>query len=129
MAQRIKLDLDSTDSLDFEVTVSIPTPDGKPLRIPFTFRYRDRVDTAKLFDTFRERAEATPDETDAALAAIVTDALESDAEMLIDIASDWGIDLEWNRDNARKFCRRYAGAARAVLSEYRTALTQGRLGN
>ena len=129
MAQRIKLDLDSTDSLDFEVTVPIPTPDGKALKIPFTFKYRDRVQTAQLFDTFRERAEATSDDTDAALAAIVTDAIEADAEMLLDIASGWGIDLEWNRDNASKFCRRYAGAARAVLAEYRTALTQGRLGN
>lgn len=131
MAQRIKLDLDSTDSLDFEREVSIPTPDGRPLKLPITYRYRDRVGMAALFDGFAAAAKAANEQPDDTTnAAAVQAALDADVRTILDIATGWGLEgVPFDDANVRKLCIRYAGAATAILMDYRVSLTQGRLGN
>ena len=127
---RIKLDLDSTDSLDFTREVSIPTPDGRALKIPFTYRYRDRVAMAALFDGFAASAKADADQpADTSNAAAVQAALDADVRTVLDIATGWGLEAPFDEANVRKLCIRYAGAATAILMDYRVSLTQGRLGN
>jgi hypothetical protein len=145
--ERIKLDLDSTDDLDFEREVAIPTPDGRELLIPFIFKYRDRVAVAELFDGYNQAAQApavpaaparkprkAAAKPEAAaepptLAQAARDAIQADADTLLDCASGWGLDMPYSRDNVVRFVTRYPGAALAVVLDYRTSLTQGRLGN
>lgn len=130
MATRIKLDLDPSDNLDFERAVSIPTPTGKPLSITFTFKYRDRVAMARLFDEYlaRSGAEPVPDETPK-LADSVRAAIDTDVATIQDLAVGWNIDAPFDADNIAKLVRKYPGAALAIVSDYRVSLTQGRLGN
>ena len=129
-ATRIKLDLDSTDTLDFEREVSIPTPDGRELKIPFTYIYRDRVAMAELFDEFAQQAKDDADRGDAVNAEVARAVVESDVQTIMQIANGWGIEgVKFTAENIRKLCVRYAGAATAILLDYRVSLTQGRLGN
>lgn len=128
--QLIKLDLDSTDSLDFERQVSIPTPDGRDLKIPFIYRYRDRAAVAQLLDRYAERARAAQPADDATVTELLQQSLDFEVSALLDIATGWGLDgVPFNADNVRKLCMRYAGAANAVITDYRVSFTQGRLGN
>lgn len=151
MAQRIKLDLDATDSLDFEREVTLPTPNGKGQKVTFTFKYRNRQEVADLFDGFNRRAtaeaaaqaateaQAVADAQAAgqdAMAAVnfsiqgaVRDAIDDDVATVMDMVTGWNLEAEWSRDNVRKLLLRYAGAAVAIVSDYRVSLTQGRLGN
>ena len=138
--ERIKLDLDSTDDLDFEREIAIPTPDGRELLIPFTCKYRDRVAIAELFDTFSQvgdapkaaaaprkgRKAATPPPT---LGQGAVAAAQADADSIMKCFTGWGLDMPFNRDNVVKLVTRYPGATLALLLDYRVSLTQGRLGN
>lgn len=131
---KIKLDLDATDVITFERAVDIPTPDGRPLAITFTFTYRDREALAALFDAYRAKAEAatkarieaTDDES---VIEHVRAALVNDVATIMDIATGWNVDAPWNEEYVRKMCLRYAGAPMAIVSDYRVSLTEGRRGN
>jgi hypothetical protein len=92
MAQKIKLDLDSTDSLDFESTVDIPTPSGAPIKIPFTFVYRDRLQMAQLFDAFVAEAKAAEPAPDTTMVDAVDAAIGSDVAVIKRVATGWGLD-------------------------------------
>lgn len=151
MAQRIKLDLDATDNLDFAREVTLPTPDGKGLKVEFTFKYRDREAVGELFATYADqsgtdiqaRAEArakalaaaqqSGQDTTAAAAEFnrkaVAEVIDDDVATVLDMATGWNIDAPFNADNVRKLCTKYAGAAVAIVADYRISLTQGRLGN
>ncbi len=136
MATKIKLDLDATDVITFDRAVDIPTFDGRPLKITFTFTYRDREQVAALFDSYKKRSEDAAKARleqagadDESIMEIVRKTLADDVEMLMEIASGWNIDAPWNAESVRKMCLRYAGAATAIVTDYRISLTQGRLGN
>lgn len=136
MAQRIKLDLEPDDRITFDRAVDIPTPDGKGLKITFTFKHRDRQALAELFDGYITKARATTEQrteqrADAAplLADDTRTAIDNDVATLIDVATGWNVDAPFDSDNLRKLCTKFAGAAMAIVSDYRVSLTQGRLGN
>ena len=127
---KIKLDLEPSDSLTYEHAVDIPTPDGKGLKVTFTFKYRDREGIAKLFDGYHEKSRAISEGEDTRTTdEAVRQAIGNDVETLLDIAEGWNIDAPFNTENLRKMCTKYAGAAMAVVTDYRISLTQGRLGN
>ena len=131
---KIKLDLDATDVITFERAVDIPTPDARGLKITFTFTYRDREAIATLFDGYKAKAEAAAQarasaSDDESIVETVRTSLKNDVDVIMDIASGWNVDAPWSEEYVRKMCLRYAGAAMAIVSDYRVSLTQGRLGN
>ena len=142
----IKLDLDSpSDDISFDGTVRIPTPDGSELLVPFIFRYRDREETAALFDEFiaRDRARAAQRERAAAEAAgepvepdektlkqYAVEATQRDVDATLKIAKGWDVEgREFGAEQLTKFFRRYPGAYGAIVTHWRLSLTEGRLGN
>ncbi|RTL09098.1 MAG: hypothetical protein EKK62_03945 [Acidimicrobiia bacterium] len=143
----IKLDLDSpSDDIAFDGVVRIPTPDGAELLVPFVFRYRDREETAALFDEFiaRDRARAAQRERAAAEASgaqpqepdektlrqYAIEATERDVEATLKIAKGWGVEgREFGAEQLAKFFRRFPGAYGAIVTHWRLSLTEGRLGN
>lgn len=129
MAQRIKLDLESGDTLDFDRAVDIPTPNGKPLKVTFTFKYRDRKAMAALLDSYMDRAKNQAQGDEKPSAELVAAAISADVEAIQDIATGWNIDAPFDAENLRKLCTKYAGAALAIVTDYRVSLTHGRLGN
>lgn len=153
MAQKIKIDLDPQGPITFKRTVAIPTPDGKPLKIEFDFKYRDREEMAAMTERYMEKArEELPsllaeqkEQKDAAAAAEATgyvyippmpklvdgvdEAIRNDVETVMDCASGWNVDAPFDAETLTKFFRRYAKAAVTIASDYRVSMTEGRLGN
>lgn len=127
---KIKLDLESTDTLTFDRTIPIPTPDGKNLKITFTFKYRDREQVARFFDTYREDLSAFADvESDGNMADRVLEYMEFELRTIMEIACGWNIEAPWEAANVRKLLVKYAGSGNAILGDYRVSLLQGRVGN
>lgn len=136
---KIKIDLNPTGPITFERVVEIPTPSGKPVKLPLTFKHRTREQMAALMDTYRQRAKETVEEPAASedseeatadYLASVRRAMDSDVEAIMDVVVGWGIDgAEFTHENVLKFISLYPGAALAIISDYRVGMTQGRLGN
>jgi hypothetical protein len=149
---KIKLDLDAEDNLDFDRPVAIPQPTARkdPLRVTFTFKWRNRRDVAALFDGYIERARALakaaeeraaaraaaeeagqplPDEPGKSMMQLADEGIARDIEVLKDIATAWNIDAPFDDEHLAKFFRKYPGAGSAIANDYRVSLTEGRLGN
>lgn len=153
MAGKIKLDLDPKEPITYEREVSIPTPSGEALKVPFTFRHRTRKEMAALADVhvqrqreqwqelqaeaLRERQEREEAEKAGKTylppfkpaASLIDQALKDDAQAILDIAIGWGLAYDFNLDNVVKFLSLYAGAANVISADYRKSMTEGRLGN
>lgn len=133
---KVKLNLDPTDRITFDRIVLIPTPEGKPLKLPVTYKHRTREQVAELFDGYvdkaRKAAEAASieDKPSRQMADGVDDAVHRDIEAVKDVATDWGVEgYAFNDQNLGKFFRLYPGAASAIVTDYRISVTEGRLGN
>jgi Phage tail assembly chaperone len=140
---KVRLDLDPKEQLTFSRAVSIPTPDGKPLKITFEFRYRDRVEMADMMERHaavareqydllkgREQAIGQSGMQSEEVEKLVLAAIERDVDVVLDSAISWNVD-GWplDRETLRMFFRRYPGAASAIHADYRVSLIEGRLGN
>jgi hypothetical protein len=135
---KVKISLDGEDAPTFEDTVDIPTTRGAA-PVKFTFRYRDRVEMAALFDRWSEEVKAEVAKASADQEAGVPEptveanarrGIQKDVEMLRELATGWN--LQWSFDDDEKlalFVTKYPAAADTVLSAYRAACLRGRLGN
>lgn len=138
---KIKLNLDENDNLDFERAVTIPETTAKknPLRVTFTFRYRNRLEVAELFDGYIERSRAAIKEAEEraeagieerkTMAELAQEGIKRDIETMRDIATGWNIDAPFDDEHLTKFFTKYPGAGGAIANDYRVSLTEGRLGN
>lgn len=131
---KIKLNLDSTDALTFTRKVNIPTPSGQPLVIPFVFRHRTREEMADLIEAHAKRAtehadSVKDDSTDKPLREYVSAGIERDVQAVMDVASGWEADIEFNAKHLSRLFSLYGGAAKAIMDDYRVSMNEGRLGN
>lgn len=141
---KVKLDLDPKPAgFTFKRAVSIPTESGKVLKITFDMLYRDREEIAELvsanFEEARRKYNEIRDEVEASSAdaqkmksgrELAREGLVRDVEQLRAIATGWDADADWADDAIlTAFLKRYAGAASAIWNDYKTTLTEGRLGN
>jgi hypothetical protein len=148
----IKLDLDSpSDEITFDNVANIPTPDGKGIAIPFTFKYRDKLEVAAFFDAYTTRdreakeaakarlaAAAKPAEGEAAaeaaaaksLVEIAAESTQRDVATTFEFATGWDVEgRPFNAEQLTKLYTKYPGGAVALLMQYYSFLTEGRLGN
>lgn len=132
----IKLNLEPNESLTYKRAVAIPTADGKPLKIEFTFRHRTREELAALFDEYLAKAKAAVEDESAtdvervSLVEATKAAIARDVEAVMDVAVDWNVEkYPFSAENITKFLRLYPGAAVAIATDYRVSHTEGRLGN
>jgi predicted P-loop ATPase len=123
---KVKLTLDAP--LTFKRTVDIPTPEGLTAEVGFVFKHRDKVEMAKLMDAYYEKARRPHDE-EMTLEAAAKLAIESDIESVLDVAEGWDLPYDFNADSLRKLFMKYAGAALAIITEYKAGLLEGRRKN
>lgn len=132
---KIKLNLDPTDTPTYKREVSIPTPDGKPLKIEFEFLHRTREEMATLFDLYIKReadrvAHGSPEGEQRSLVDITREALARDVDTTLDVAVGWNVDgYEFGKESLMLLFARYPAAATAIATDYRVSHTEGRLGN
>jgi hypothetical protein len=126
----ITLDLDALPT-DFARTVAIPDAlTGHALRVTFTFRWRDQIDGAALFDRYLAEArkllsDAQSGEKPADSAEEVRAAIARDIGKMHDMATGWNIAAPFDDAHLTKFFTRYPGASLAIISDYRSAIMTG----
>ncbi|AMW83903.1 hypothetical protein AK972_3103 [Pseudomonas yamanorum] len=115
----------------FKAFVSIPIVGGEPEKIEFTFKYRDRLGLAALFDEWnlkRDEARASLGESPT-LSEIVAADTEQQSQQIKDLVVGWGFDDKFDDKSIRALVTSCQGAAEAVVNAYQSAFNQARLGN
>lgn len=142
-SKKISIDLSPQGPITFKREVKIPTPDGKPLAIEFGFKARTRLEMAELQEKWGTTDSPLLDEARAAMeeaakngekvriehVSITKESIENEVPMLLDILTEWNLDIELSRDSLTLFVNRYPGAFATLTSDYRESINQGRVGN
>jgi Domain of unknown function (DUF1789). len=98
-----------TPNPTFAAPVLIPVHEGEPVAVSFTFKHRSNPE----------------------LVAYVRDELESktDVDVVMDVASAWELDDEFNAENVARLIDNYGGSAKAVWNTYLRVLNGERAKN
>lgn len=133
MAPKIKL---GCRPKTFLHTVTIPVPEGGVASVQMAYRYRTRTEFAEFVDSLVKAsgAAASASTDDQALdqnlrSAMERAIVEQSVDYILQIADGWNLDEDFNRANVLQLCDELPGAAIAIMTAYRAALTEGRLGN
>ncbi len=138
----------------FKRTVSFTMVDGDTGELTLTFKYRTKREFAALIDELSQPAAQAEPAQDAQLSIegvpqpqalpepaaeqpvkipqlseFMAVTIESQADYILKIAEAWDLDAPFDREHVIAFCDEQPGGALAVMSKYREAITEGRLGN
>lgn len=128
----------------FTREVSFPMLDGSTGMIEVKFIYRSRKEFAELADetqaAIKAKAEAEIERmkkatgdgesmADFSQADLVARQAEFNATYLMQIVKGWNLDVPFARDEVEELVDTLPGAVNAIITAYREALLEGRLGN
>jgi len=116
----------------FTVEVAIPQVGGKPIKVPFTFKHRDREQMAALYDDWNARAEALRERfknQEPSLAEVTSAEIENGVAQIKDLVTGWGFEDEFSDESIADLVRSCMGVSDAIVQGYGDAYTKARLGN
>jgi hypothetical protein len=116
----------------FTVDVAIPLVGGKPAMVPFTFKYRDRIELAELFDSWKEKAEALGERfngTEPTMSEVTAAEVEQGVAQINDLVVSWGFGDKLNDESITALVKSCVGVSDAVVKAYSDAFGKARLGN
>lgn len=116
----------------FTVDVEIPRAGGAVIKVPFTFKYRDRTELAELFDAWKEKGAAMAERfavSEPGLAEITAAHIDGQVEQIQDLVVAWEFDDELSAESIRALVNTSVGAPDAVIAAYSGAFSQARQGN
>lgn len=117
---------------NFKAKVTFPLLEGGEATVEMSYIYRTRVEFGKFLDEMLSDAgvEVQADEASkATIAESLAKTRDTNADYILKIADGWDLDIEFTRDAVAQMCDEYPAAAMAVMNQYRSAMTEGRLGN
>ena len=129
MAAKIKL---GNRPKNFKRTVEVGLPEGGTGKIGMVFTYRTRSEFGALIDKMIGGAAEIPVDEDSGRilqSAIIDHSIESNTEYVLQIAEGWDLDVEFSAESVRQLADELPGALTAIISAYREAVVDGRLGN
>jgi len=118
----------------FKHKVEVPLLDGDIGIGGMLYRYRTRIEFGEFLDQLFGDARVkldSPNEEDVAvsLKAALEKTRDTNADYILQIAEGWNLESEFNRENVAQLCDELPGVALAIINVYRSAITEGRLGN
>lgn len=119
----------------FTATVQFQLHEGGMGQIQMQYVYRTRREFGEFVDRLVTAAGTPPpaNQSDEAVRFSLAQALQAtgqaNAEYILQIASGWDLDEPFSLPNVLQLCDELPGAAAAIMERYRSALTEGRLGN
>jgi hypothetical protein len=115
----------------FKAMALIPIVGSEPEKIEFTFKYRDRLELAALFDEWnRNRKDALAVLGDQpSLSEVVAADAAQQTQQIKDLVVGWSFDDKFDEKNIAAFVKSCQGATEAVVDAYQGAYNQARLGN
>jgi len=128
MATKIKL---GNRPKNFKRIVTFDMLEGGKGSIECTFKYRTRSEFGVFIDRLMAAA-GTKERTEGdkfSMAELMEKTAGQNAEYLLDVLESWNLDEDLNKPNAQQLADELPAAAAAIMETYRTAVTEGRLGN
>ena len=118
----------------FKRKVSVDLPEGGVGSVSWSFVYRTRTEFGALLDDIFGAAGVAPaSQQDADVRVVLKEAFErtrdANADYMMRIADGWDLDAEFSRASVQQLCDEYPGLALKTIDDYRSAITEGRLGN
>ena len=92
----------------FKRNVPIPVPGSRAIDVEFTFKHKTRDEFKKFLDEIEGR---------------------EDVDLIMEIASGWGLEDAFDEENIDTLIQNYLGSARAIVETYIGELTSARKGN
>ena len=119
---------------NFKHNIMVPLLDGSTGSIEVVFIYRTRTEFGVMIDGLMDDAGVKPagddDESQKlSLAQAMERTKETNADYILKVAEGWNLESEFNRENIAQLCDEVPAAAMAIMNAYRTAITEGKLGN
>jgi hypothetical protein len=115
----------------FQAMVLIPIVGSVPEKIEFTFKYRDRLELAALFDEWnqnRKEALAALGDQPSLSEVVAADAAQQ-VRQIKDLVAGWAFDDKFDETSITALVKSCQGATEAVVEAYQGAYNQARLGN
>lgn len=116
----------------FKRKVEFAMLDGTVGVIEVEFKYRTRTEFGRMIDELLETAKASTDapaDVKAEMFELMSRTTEANADYVLQIAQGWNLDEEFNRENIQQLGDEIPAAVAAIMADYRSAVTEGRLGN
>lgn len=115
----------------FKAFVLIPIVGGEPDKVEFTFKYRDRIELAALFDEWRAKDKELRASfgDDITLSDVVTAETDHQVQRIKDLVAGWAFDDKFDEESIRALVKSCQGTTEAVVGTYEAAYGQARLGN
>ena len=114
----------------FEGMVEIPRIGEECLRVPFTFKYRDRKGLARLYASWTQRQQALAGHLDDEDLVALTDAhIDFQVEQLQEVISGWGFAEPCDAQGIRQLVESSIQIPERILAAYTQAYALARQGN
>lgn len=119
---------------NFKHNITVPLLDGTTGSMEIIFTYRTRTEFGQMIDGLMDDAGVKPAGEDEesqklSLAQAMERTKETNADYILKVAEGWNLESEFNRENVAQLCDEIPAAAMAIMNSYRTAITEGKLGN
>lgn len=119
---------------NFKRVISVPMLEGGTGTIEVSYIYRTKTQFGELLDElFAEAGEQLVATDDAAVKASMKRLMEAtrdkNGDYIMKILDGWNLDVEFSAEAVNQLCDELPGAALEIMSKYRDAISDGRLGN
>jgi hypothetical protein len=115
----------------FTGAVMVPVVGQDPVKVEFTFKYRDRIELAALFDGWNQRQKQSLEQfgDKPTMSQIVAVDTENQVQQIKDLVVGWEFDDKFDDEGIKALVTSCHGATEAVVNAYQAAYAKARTGN
>lgn len=111
--------------------VMIPVVGQEPVKVEFTFKYRNRIELAALFDEWNQRREDGQERfgENPTVSEIIAVDTENQMQQIKDLVVGWEFDDKFDDESIKALVTSCHGTTEAVVDAYQAAFAKARTGN
>ena len=111
--------------------VMIPVVGQEPVRVEFTFKYRNRIELAALFDEWNQRRKDGQERfgENPTVSEIIAVDTENQMRQIKDLVVGWEFDDKFDDESIKALVTSCHGTTEAVVDAYQAAFAKARTGN
>lgn len=111
--------------------VMIPVVGQEPVKVEFTFKYRNRIELAALFDEWNQRREDGQERfgENPTVSEIIAVDTENQIQQIKDLVVGWEFEDKFDDESIKALVTSCHGTTEAVVDAYQAAFAKARTGN
>lgn len=111
--------------------VMIPVVGQEPVKVEFTFKYRNRIELAALFDEWNQRRKDGQERfgEKPTVSEIIAVDTENQMQQIKDLVVGWEFDDNFDDESIKALVTSCHGTTEAVVDAYQAAFAKARTGN